>query len=334
MRYVLAIAGLSLFGQAAVAIQPLPKAAGWNGFVSPTLSAMSFRDNQVSGAGSLDVGTKRLDSLDDKPDRDSIAAFSFSGEVGYMFADQGLYLFLGNRLEDFLRLDNSSAVGARWDAGRVGIAEASALFSAVPTEVWTDPYLTGADREETDRTSGGGRLGLSRILGTPWEAQLTMRSVHVDNERSGESLNLDAAGRDLLVRDGNSAGLEILYTWVLNERHILVPSFEVGTYDAEGAAISRNGAGVQLTHAYGIGRYRLVSNLALRQTFFDEKNPVFDQKQDETEVVASVTGFYGQLWGIKKLSGMATLLYAKRDSDINFFTAEASVISLGLLYAF
>ncbi len=121
---------------------------------------------------------------------------------------------------------------------------------------------------------------------------------------------------------------------MINERNILVPAVDVGTYDAEGDAYSRDGAGVQLTHIYVQGRLRLVSNLALRQTKFDEKNPVFDKKQDEDEVVASLTGFYAQLFDVPSLSGMASLLYTRRDSEITFYDAEASVASLGLLYTF
>ena len=334
MRTYVAVSLLGLVAQTALAIEPMPKESGWNGYVSPVLSAMEFRDNQVAGAGPLDVGNKRIDSLDEKAKKQSAGAFSLPAEVGYMFADQGIYVFLGNRLEDFLRLDNGNSLGARMDLDRLGVLEASALFSAMPTEVWEDPFLTGADRQETDRTSAGAQIGLANILGTKFEASLTARSVEVDEERSGESLGLSEAERELLVRDGDSVRLELLYIWRVNDRNILVPSLNLGTYDADGAAYSRDGVGMQVTHAYHQGRLRVVSNLALRQTSFDEKNPVFDKKQDEDEVVVSLTGFYARFFDVPNLSGMASLLYAKRDSKITFYDADASVASLGLLYTF
>lgn len=331
-RFALCLFAVS--ATAALAVEPLPKTSGWNGYVSPSVSAMSFRDNQLAGAGPLDVGTPRIESLSAKPEKESTGSASLTGEVGYMFAEQGLYLFLGNRLEDFLRLDNSSALGARLDLGGPGILEASAIFASVPTEVWEDPFLTGADREETDRSSHGARIGLANILGSKLEAHVTVRTVEIDTERSGASLDLTSEERDLLARDGDSVKAELLYTWLINDRHLLVPAVDVGAYDADGDAISRTGAGLQLTHAYRQGRYRLVSNLALRQTSFDEANPVFDEKQDETEVVASVTGFYGNLFNQPGLAGMATLLHAKRDSKITFYDAEATVATLGVLYNF
>lgn len=334
MRLHLACSLLGFASATAFAIEPLPRESGWHGYLSPSLAAMEFRDNLVAGAGSLDVGSRRIESLDAKPEKESVGSLSLAGEVGYCFAEQGVYLFLGNRLEDFLRLDNASALGARFDLDRIGLLEASAIFPALATEVWEDPYLTGADREETDRKSSGVRLGLAQILGSPWEANVTVRAVEVDVERSGEALGLAPADRERLERDGTAARFELLYTWKLNERHALVPSADFGAYDAEGAAIRRTGGGVQLTHAYQHGRYSLVSNVAWHRSSYEEENPVFGEKQDEDEVVVSTSGFYGRLFGIPSLSGMVSLLYADRDSRIAFFDSAARVASLGVLYQF
>lgn len=334
MRKLASICLLALVGQTVLAIEPIPKESGWNGYLSPALSAMTFRDNQVAGAGRLEIGNERIESLTEEPEKQSAASLSMAAEVGYAFTEQGLYVFLGNRLEDFLRLDNGSALGARLEVDGVGILEASALFSSIPTEVWADPFLTGADRVETDRTSRGGRLGLADILGTRLETRLTVRSMEVEDERSGESLDLSDAERALLARSGDFASLELLYPWMLNERHLLVPAVEVGLYDADGEAMSRTGGSLMLTHAYRQGRYRLVSNLSLRQARFDEDNPVFGKKQDEDEVMLSTTGFYAKLFDIPGLSGMASLLYAKRNAQITFYDGEATVVSLGVLYNF
>ncbi|HMP75192.1 MAG TPA: DUF2860 family protein [Kiritimatiellia bacterium] len=333
----LVYAGLSaglLMAVAAGAIEPLPVEQGWHGYVSPSVVGMEFRDNTVVGLGSLELGNERIESLDARPEKESAGSFSLSGEVGYMFTDPGVYVFVGNRLEDFLRLDNSSALGARLDAGRVGILEASALFSLAPTEVWADPFLTGADREATDRTSTGARFGVAGIGGSRFDASLTVRKVEIDEERSGASLPLTDAERALLRRDGDAARIELLYTWVINPRHILIPAVDFGVYDADGDAVAREGATVQLTHVYQQGRLRLISNAAFRQAEFDEVNPVFGLKQDEEEWVLSVTGIYGNLFDQPNLSGMASLLVAERDSDIGFYDAEATVASVGLLYKF
>jgi len=74
--------------------------------------------------------------------------------------------------------------------------------------------------------------------------------------------------------------------------------------------------------------------VTLSRSEFDEANPVFDRKQDEDTVMVSLSGIYPGLFGRKDLSGMASLLYAERDSDIDFHDSEATVASLGVLYTF
>lgn len=334
MRSIRLAAAVSLISAPVLAIEPLPTETGWHGHVQPVVSAMAVRDNTLAGAGPTDVGDPRIASLDDKPGRQRVGAFSLSAEFGYMFADQGLYLYLGNRLEDVLRLDNSSNLGFRQDLGVPGILEGGFLFSPIPTRVWEDPFLVGADREETDRASSGAFLGLANILGSALDARVSFRQVDIDTERSGASLPLGASERDMLARDGDAATLDVLYQWKLGERHVLIPALSVGTYDADGGAVTRDGVNLQLTHVYAQGRWSVVSNLAYRKADFEEKNPVFGEKQDEEELLASVTGFMGRFLGVDHLSLTAGLLYAERDSRITFYDAEAMIGSLGVLYKF
>lgn len=334
MRLLTATAAALVLHTAAFAIEPLPTEEGLRGYVAPAVSVLSFRDNTLAGTKGLDIGNKRIDSLDQRAEEETTGSFSLAAEVGYMFTVPGVYLYLGNRLEDYLRLDNSSELGARLDGGSAGILEAAAVFSPVAVEVWEDPFLTGADRTETDRSSAGARIGWAHILGSKLELRATFRSIEIDTERSGESLGLSADDQALLARDGDSADLELLYTWKLNERHAFIPALRFGTYDADGDAMTRDGVTLQLTHAFAYERYRLISNLGLRQTEYDEKNPVFDAKQDEDEFFASVTGFVNRFLGYDDWSLTAGLVYAERDSDITFYEAESFAASLGVMYFF
>ncbi len=319
---------------AAHAIEPMPKEEGLKGYVAPGLSVMQFRDNTLAGTGALELGEKRINSLDSKASEETAASISIAMEIGYMFTEPELYLYFGNRLEDYLRLDNSTEIGARMDLGLVGLLEGGVLFSPTATKVWEDPFLTGAKRKDTDRTSSGGRLGLADIFGSGFEVSVTARKVEVDQERSGASLGLSGAERDLLVRDGESARIELLYPWKINDQHTLIPSVSAGVYDADGDAVAREGGAVQLTHVFTSGRLRLISNLAFRQASYEEENPVFGLKQDEEEVIASVNAIYGEFLGAKELALTFSLLFAERDSDITFYDAEAIVGTTGLMYFF
>lgn len=316
------------------AIEPVPAEPGLTGYVSPTISALHMRDNTVAGAGPLEVGEKRIDSLDDKAESVETGTASLAGEVGYRFSDPELYVYLGNRLQDVLRLDNSSMLGFRYDLGDTGILDAGFLFSSIPTEVWKDPFLVGKDREETDRSSSGAFVGLGRLFGTTLEVQASVRSIDIDDEQSGASLSLTESERAMLARDGDSAEIEILYTRQLGSNQFLVPSLFAGTYDADGDAISRNGGGAQLTHVIAVDRWRFVSNVRFTITRFDEENPVFDEKQDEKEYLLSLAAFYARFMDVENLSFTTGVVHAERNSDITFYDSEASLLNAGVLYRF
>ena len=318
----------------AQAIEPLPTEEGFRGYVAPGISVIRFQDNTLAGSSLLEIGNKRIDSLTEKAEAESAGTVSLDGEIGYMFLEPGVYVYLGNRLEDYLRLDNSSELGARVDLGSIGIFDAGLMFTPVATEVWEDPFLTGADRQETERTSTGGRVGLANLFGTAFEAHLSARAVDIDVERSGESLGLDEAERGLLDRSGKAVRAEVLYTWVIGGGHAIVPALSFGAYDADGEAMTRQGGAIQITHAYTAGRLRIISNFAFRQTKYDEENPVFDEKQDENEFIISVAGIYGQFMGVEKLALTTGLSYAERDSKITFYDSEAMAASMGVIYSF
>jgi hypothetical protein len=128
--------------------------------------------------------------------------------------------------------------------------------------------------------------------------------------------------------------IDLLYALPLDERHTLIPSVEAGTYDADGGAMTRTGAGLHLTHSYRDGRYGVATRVGVRQTRFDKSNPLFGEKQKEEEMMLSITGTCAEILDIPGLSGAATLLYASRDDRIAFYEAEASMISLGVRYDF
>ncbi len=109
-------------------------------------------------------------------------------ELAYTFASTRTQIFLGNQLEDYIRFDFSTRAGVRQEIGKAGIIGASFLQTPLATEVWEDPFLTGSERSETDRTSDGYRLIWDNIYGTGLELRYSAREVDIDRERSGESL--------------------------------------------------------------------------------------------------------------------------------------------------
>ena len=162
----IAILSIILIGSAAAlaaAIDPIPEEGGFSGRISVGAGWTRTKTNMAAKTPLTDLSSDRINSLFDEPDSESSAMPVFSGELRYTFADTRTQLFLGGSLIDRLRFDLSQAAGVRQQYDEAGIFEGAFLFSGLPTEVWEDPYITGTKREETDRTSTGGRFSWSRI---------------------------------------------------------------------------------------------------------------------------------------------------------------------------
>jgi len=171
----------------AQAIEPVPEAAGWRGFVVLGGGYTDLKSNLVAGNGLIDVGDPTISSVNDAPSSDGAFHPIVTGEVNYTFGNRW-QAFFGTSLEDAVTMDAVTQLGLRRDLGGTGILQGGLLFSGIPTEVWEDPYAEGVARDETDRESTGVRLQWDRILGSAFEFTFSYRDVSIDTERSGEGV--------------------------------------------------------------------------------------------------------------------------------------------------
>lgn len=138
-----------------------------------------------------DIGKSRIDSLTDSPDSESDVILVLNGELAYTLVSTRTQVFIGNSFEDFIRFEATTMAGARQEMPDSSIVALSYLFSAIPTEVWADPYVVGQNRSKTDRTSPCLRLGYDKILGSDFEIRFAWRDI----DRSGRRVQRsDAAG--------------------------------------------------------------------------------------------------------------------------------------------
>lgn len=81
-------------------------------------------------------------------------------------------MFLGTDLTDLLRFDYAQQLGVKQEIGRFGLLQGGILFSGIPAKVWKNPYVVDKNRDETSRSSYGGRLAWDRIFGSNFQLQL------------------------------------------------------------------------------------------------------------------------------------------------------------------
>ncbi len=335
----LLISLLFFLANPAFAIEPIPQESGFSGFVNAGAAYLDVKNNMIAGNDLGDVGKDTIGSIFDSPDSESDVIPVLNAEVRYTFASTRTQLFVGNRLEDFLRFDLATLAGVKQELPDESILSAAYLFSGVPTEVWTDPYVEGFPRQKTDQNSRGVRITYDRILGTRLQLQYTFRKIDLDDERSGQTQLvpggfLTPLETQLLDREGNRHEIEGLYVFEIGEKHTLVPAFDYTRDDLDGGAMSADRYRFQITHSYEGERFIFVTNLEYRYSDFDDRNPIYNKTRDGDRYGGSFTAFYRRLFGVDGLRLTGTFLALKEDSNIDFYESQVVGGILSVFYRF
>ena len=328
---------LSIWASAAFAIQPIPNESGFSGFLNIGGVYLDVKSNMIAGNNLVDIGEGVISSIHESPDSESNFLPSFNFEFAYTFADTRTQIYAGNSLEDFLRFDTASLAGVRQEMADSSVVGASFVFSAVPTEVWEDPYMANQSRTETDRSSQGLRFIWGNILDANLDVQYTWRKFEIDDERSGTlgGLGLTPAQIALLNREGNHHRMEILYKWDFGDRHYVVPAFEYHKFDLDGDAMANDRYGVQLTYGYRGGWFSLVANGGYSYADYDTTNPIYNKKREDDIYGGSLSGFWHRPFGMPKgWNLVASVLGYKTDANIDFYDTDVVGTSLSVLYRF
>ena len=316
------------------AIEAIPEEAGWSGYLRLGAGALQAETNMVSGIDrfGIDMGNKKVDSLDDEPDSESFPLPQLNLNLKYTFETQ-TQLFTGNSLEDIVQLDNVTVFGVRQQFSDKSIFEVSAVTSPALAlaQVWEDPYVVGEDRDETDRKSNGLRLEYDKILGSGFGLQYTQRETEIDDELSGTTqLGLTGAEAALLDREGDTRRLVVNYTFEPTGKGIY--SLRVGTsdIDLDGEAMSGDSNSVQLTYAHFTDRFVTAISGTFSQMDYDASNPVFGKTRDDDSIGLAVFVFDKGLFDSKDWWGQGSIAWVEQDSNIDFYDQSVMAITLGV----
>lgn len=164
---------------------------------------------------------------------------------------------------------------------------------------------------------------------------MTARDIDVDDEKSGQSqVSLTSAERQLLDRNGDLRVIEVLYRFGRGKKHRVYPAIRFTDYDLDGAAMANDMVRVQLTYAYKGKRTLLTGNLLVGSSDFDAVNPLYGVTRDDDLLGLTVTTFFGGLFGSEHWMGVINAAYFERDSNIDFYDSEATILSFSALRRF
>ena len=332
-KSVIALA-LSALSLPALALDKMPDEAGFSGFVNLGAGTGSIESNFLARLAGIDLDLGD-DTIDDfgSPDDESITTPAINLSLNYTFSNLKTQVSLGNDLADFLQFDRSTLLAVRHDFDRVGRMQLAVLSSAFPqTEVWADPYVIGEKRKDTERSSTGGRFTWDKIFGSQFEVKLTSREIDIDDERSGAWLDLSAAERKLLDREGDVMRAELGYLVnVQNGRHFIRPSVAFVDRDLDGDAMAQDGYEFALSWVFNNpGNFTWANNIVYSSLEGDKKNPIFDEVNDADQIAFASQMFFPGMFGLKKWEPNVSFIWADSDSDIDFNDSAGWMFNVGI----
>lgn len=333
-----ALAILLMFGASlATALEPIPKESGFSGFIRPGIGYMRYKTNMVASFLGFDLSDKKTNSLTDSPDSQSSAIALVPFSLAYTFASTRTQLFLGTDLTDLMRFDLAQQFGVKQEIGKLGVLQGGILFTGIPAKVWKDPYVVDQNRNETSRKSNGGRLAWDRIGGSQLQLQYTYRKIDVSSEKSGEFLGLTSSQRRRLKRDGDRHIGEVVYRFRFAKRHTLNPTFIYSNNDLDGDAMKNDAYDFQLTYGYKGDTFTFTGNASIGWADYDDKNPIYDKKQDDDRYGIQGTLYYKNPWdwrlfGSNPMNFFVDAAYTNVDANIDFYDQEAIMVTGGVFF--
>jgi len=330
---------LLLLGTHAHAVDPIPDEPGFSGFIRLGGGVLNYSSNTVAGAPLMDIGNDTIFNLTDTPDSDTTGIGVFNLELGWTFASQQTQLVLGSSVEDIARLDYSQQLAVKRELADESRLQLGFLFTGIPTEVYEDPFLTGSPRSDTDRTSYGFRIAYDSFLDSNFEVRYSLRNIDIDDERSGQSLDLTSQERSLLERDGYRHAFDINYRYKYDDNNTFVPAISFIYSDRDGDAMTYWATDFQLTYIFQEDPITAVVNGILGFAEYDETNPVFGRTDDETRYGISGQLYYKQPFGLmpfgdEDFSLFCDLGYYFVDTNIDFYETEAFLATAGVVFRF
>ena len=313
-------------------VEDIPEESGFHGNVTLGAGIMNLENNMVSGFGPFEVTNKSIGDLGSPGESNSNIPI-LNLELKYTFGS-GAQLFAGSALSDFLRLDFASRYGVRKAFDELGIVGIS-YISAVPANVWADPYLVGSKRADTKRTNDGLALRWEKISNSGFTIDISSRNTAIDHESSGDSIaSLTTEDRKALHREGKQHSIELRYELQLGAKNILEPAIIYTDQDLDGSAMKHKRYEAQFSHYYFAEKYIFVTNLVLGTTRYDQINPIFDKRNGSTVYGVASNVLYQEPFGWNDWQAIAGFAYYRGDADIDFYGTRATLINAGFIYNF
>jgi len=311
MRYVqlvLILCGVLLLPFSnATAFGPAETATGFSGRISAGAGFMTSTDQLKTTDEN-----KQIDSLSGDADSYDTVIPMAAFRLQYTFAKSGRSLYIGTPSQ--FSGPPGLSLGFVQPLSGGGDLDIS-IFANPFSEVWQDPYLTNANRKETDKNEFGARIEYDKIAGSPFRLAYSFSREDVDEDDIGDRF-------DDLERDGFIHSAEVEYALDLGGSTSLVPGFKLSIGDIDGEANAYTGYHFSLGLRKFSRRYQFMLKGSVGWDDYDDRHPVFGKTRNDTNYAVSGMLTRSNLFGQDYLFGTVMAGYQYRDANIGFLEAQ------------
>jgi hypothetical protein len=310
------------------AMGPMPEQDGFSGSLALGAAGGSVESNFLAKVIGVDLSNEDI-YVYDSPSQTDIIIPSFTYDLGYTFNNRKTRVYLGTAVEDAIDFSSNTVLALRHDFDSIGNIELAGLAPGLAeVEVWENPYELGVDREATERSTSGGRLTWDKMFGTGLEFVANIRTVDIDEERSGQNLGLTAAQQDLLDREGDVSRYQLGYEFDVANDLSVEPSIAYIDRDLDGEAMAQDGYELGISLLYKAADYTWVNRVLYQSLDGDKENPIFNEVNDaNVYALASELEIPNPL-GFEHWFATAGFQWGENQADIDF-NKSSTVLLLG-----
>ena len=317
--------------------EPDPFSPGFSGYLQPMVGVGYSKSlSEVSDKN------ERIDSLDQGARSETDFVPMLLWAMGYTLDNAATRFYAGTPEQNILEGTFFLELGIQQKLSN-GTVLSAAYIPDIPgldDEVWTDPFLLGANRSETDRDAQAFRIGAESIFGSPFTLRYGFGTEDIDDDQAGVYLSqqpgatLTAQDLQSLKRSGDYHQIEMRYDLPIGEMTALQPGLAYTRGDADGDANSFDRFRAQVSLTRSMGRLFFFSTLSLSRAAYDLRHPVFDETRKDWAYGALVGAGYTAPFGWENFMANCYTGFNRKDSNIGFYDATGAFFGIGLTWMF
>jgi len=267
-----------------------------------------------------------INGLDSKGDSTVHGIILPLGKLTYALNDDhSQRLYIGTSREDIAVGTLAFELGYQFDLESGTTVDVSFLPTVMSGEVWSNPYLEGQARSETDQTGNAYRLQLTNINQSAISLDLAYATQNIEN---------DAVPYETLKRDSKAYYIKVQYLKMFDRTSGFAPSLRYIDHSADGKAESFTAYEAEFSYFFSTGSHGVALTGSYSHRPYQAVNQVFAEKREDNVFDVFATYEYSNIenwknWGVTALAG-----YTLNHSNIDFYSSNELLLLAGLIYKF